>query len=149
MNTLLKLCKKKKGGMSQGQRKRRRKEVKTPQADPKASTEGHQMQRLRGSDLRPVEILHQFPYQPSLGGGTKILLSPSESPFVEHSTHPKSLCPFFTFWVPLDPLHCLFFLQYETNTCAYFSCFMFDFSKVFLNIQQRIILTIKGYLTTT
>jgi hypothetical protein len=25
------------------------------------------------------------------------MLSPSESPFVEHSTHPKILCSFFTF----------------------------------------------------
>jgi hypothetical protein len=102
------------------------------------------MKRLRGSDLRPAKILHQLPYQPSLGGGTKILLSPSESPFVEHSTHPKKSMSISTFWVPLDPLHCLFSLQYETDACAYLLCFMFELFKVCLNIQQRIILTLNG-----
>jgi hypothetical protein len=125
MNTLLNFVKKK-GGMSQGQRKRRRKEVKTPQADPKASTEGRQMQRLRGSDLRPVEILHQFPYQPSLGGGTKILLSPSESPFVEHSTHPKSLCPFLLFGYHLILCTVCFAFSMKLMP-AYLLCFMFEF----------------------
>ena len=95
MNTLLDFCKK--GGMSQGQRKRRRKGVKTPQADPETSTKGCQMKRLRVFDLRPTKILHQLPYQMSLGGGTNILLSPSESPFVEHSTHPKKPMSIFHF----------------------------------------------------
>jgi hypothetical protein len=33
--------------------------------------------------------------------GAEILFSPRESPFVEHSTHPKRLCEIFSFWVPL------------------------------------------------
>jgi hypothetical protein len=42
---------------------------------------------------------------------------------VEHSTHPKNSMSISTFWVPLDPLHCLFPLQYETVACAYLLCF--------------------------
>jgi hypothetical protein len=33
--------------------------------------------------------------------GEDILFSPSESPFVEHSTHPKTFCEISFFFVPL------------------------------------------------
>jgi hypothetical protein len=68
-----------------------------------------------------------------------ILLSPSESPFVEHSTHPKSLCSFFTFGYHLI-LYTVYF------ALRLFFMFMFEFSKAYLKIQKRIILIIKGSL---
>jgi hypothetical protein len=49
-----------------------------------------------------------------------------------------------TFWVPLDPFQCSFSLQYETDAYDYILCFMLKLFKVYLNTQQRIILTLNG-----
>jgi hypothetical protein len=107
---------------------------------PHGQTRKHQPEnfKCKGKEVlivKPIKVLHQLLYQSSLGKGKNILLSPSESPFVEHSTHPKKVyVKFFTFWVPLDLSHYIIVLQYETVACAYQLCFQVELFKVCLNM---------------
>jgi hypothetical protein len=67
----------------------------------------------------------------------EILGLPSESPFVEYSTHPKKICHRLLFRVPLDLRLGLLSLQYETDAFAYLICFMIESIKIFLMYNKE------------
>jgi hypothetical protein len=48
---------------------------------------------------------------------------------VEHSTHPKNSMSNFTFWVPIDLLHCLIRIQYENVALTYHFVSLLSLSK--------------------
>jgi hypothetical protein len=66
-----------------------------------------------------------------------ILNLPSESPFVEYSTHPKKVCHHLLFGVPLNLRLGLLSLQYETEAFAYLICFMIESIKSFLVYNKK------------
>jgi hypothetical protein len=78
----------------------------------------------------------------------EILHSPSESPFVEYSTHPKKVCDHLLFGVPLDLWLGLLSLQYETDTFAYLICFMIELIKICLCTTKNLLNSERDLITT-
>jgi hypothetical protein len=121
--------------MSQGYRNEGGIKVKTPQADPEASTE-----EVQSAKVKEARIQNQsrfsiiFCISRALEKEQRFFFHPVNRHLLSTQHTLKSLCQFFTFWVPLDLLHCLIALQYETVACAYHLCFHVESFKVCLNM---------------